>query len=81
MTSPLATTGADLIYTVLAEEVPVLISVYKVHGVYRIKFARGIGWAPDKYKTKEHAFKKLMSLKTYGKTEARLAKAICTQVP
>jgi hypothetical protein len=81
MTSQQETTGGELIYTALAEDVPVLISVYKVHGVYRIKFARGIGWAPDKYKTKEYALKKLMSLKTYGKTEARLAKAICTQVP
>jgi hypothetical protein len=81
MTSPQATTGADLIYTVLAEEVPVLISVYKIHGVYRIKFGRGIGWVPNKYKTQKEALAHLMSLKTYGKTEARLAKAICKDTP
>ena len=70
-------TGDNLVYTVLAEDVPVLVSVYKVQEAFRIKFGRGIGWDPITYKTKQDALKKLMAYKTYTKVEARLAKDIC----
>lgn len=75
------TTGDNLVYTVLAEEVPVLVSVYKIQGHYRIKFGRGIGWDPAIYANEKDALKKLMSYKTYTKVEARIAKAICKQLP
>jgi hypothetical protein len=81
MTSAQEITGGELIYSALAEDVPVLISVYKIHGVYRIKFGRGIGWVPTIFKTEKDALARLMNFKTYTKTDAGFAKAICTQNP
>ena len=72
-----ANTGGNPLFTVKAEAVPVLISIYKVRGAYRIQFGRGIGWDPTIYANEKDALKKLMSYKTYTKAEATIAKSLC----
>lgn len=45
---------------------------------FRIKLARGIGWAPKIYKTREEVLTALLGMKSYGIAEAKMCKAVCT---
>lgn len=79
MSKPVA---GEPIYAVRAEAVPVTIFAHQLGpSDFRIKFARGIGWAPNRYKTREAVLAALLGLKSYTVTEARMAKAICTELP
>lgn len=82
MGSNVANSDQRPIYAVRAHAVPVRIEAFKM-GVnnFRIRFARGIGWAPQRYKSEQEVLKALLSMRSYGVAEARMCKEICKQHP
>lgn len=73
---------SEPIYAVRAEAVPVTIYAHQLGpGEFRIRFARGIGWAPNKYRTEREVLEALLGMRSYTIAEARMAKAICTEQP
>ena len=74
--------AGDPIYAVRAEAVPVTIYAHQLGPQeFRIRFSRGIGWAPNKYRTSQAVLAALLDLRSYTVAEARMAKAICTEQP
>lgn len=74
--------SSEPIYSVRAEAVPVTIYAHQVRPhEFRIRFARGIGWSPTKYKTREAVLAALLGMSTYTTAEAKMAKAMCTIEP
>ena len=73
---------SDPIYAVRAEAVPVTIYAHELGpGDFRIRFARGIGWAPNRYRTRQAVLAALLGMQSYTTTEARMAKAVCKPEP
>lgn len=73
---------SDPIYAVRAEAVPVTIFAYELgRHDYRIKIGRGIGWTPERYRTREAVLAKLVAMRSYGMDEAMMAKRICRADP
>lgn len=73
---------SDPIYAVRADAVPVTIYAHRMGPQeFRIKFSRGIGWAPTRYKTERDVLQALLGMRSYTVAEARMAKAICTEQP
>lgn len=73
---------SDPIYAVRAEAVPVLITAHRMGANnFRIKFGRGIGWAPKRYASEAEVLSALLPLATYTVADARMAKAVCTELP
>ena len=73
-------TGNRPIYAVRAEAVPVTIEAYQVGAQnFRIRFGRGIGWAPKRYTSAADVLAALLAIKSYGVAEAKAAKAMCSQ--
>jgi hypothetical protein len=80
MTSKLA--AGSPILSVRAEAVPLRIDAFKLGpNDYRIKLARGIGWAPTKYKTLDAVLKQLLAMRSYTVAEATICKAMCKASP
>ena len=80
MTSNLA--AGNPILSVRAEAVPVRIDAYQLGpNYYRIKLARGIGWAPTKFKTVDEVLKQLLKMRSYTAAEATICKAMCKASP
>ena len=78
----MASSNLRPIYAVRAEAVPVLIEAYQLGAQnFRIRLARGIGWAPTRYKSKDDALQALLNMRSYGVAEARACKAICKPEP
>lgn len=74
--------AGDPIYAVRAEAVPVTIYAHQLGPAdFRIRFSRGIGWAPTRYKTRHEVLAALLGMRSYTVAEARMAKAICTTDP
>ena len=74
--------GDRPIYAVRAEAVPVTIEAYQLGAQhFRIRFGRGIGWAPKRYTSRADVLAALLAMKSYGVAEARMCKAICTADP
>ncbi len=70
------------IYAVRAEAVPVLIEAYQLGPAdFRIRLRRGIGWAPERFKTREAVLAKLLEMRSYGVEQARMCKAVCRPEP
>lgn len=70
------------IYAVRAEAVPVSIEAHQLGAQhFRIRFGRGIGWAPKRYTSRDEVLAALLAMKSYGVAEAKAAKAICTADP
>lgn len=70
------------IYAVRAEAVPVTIEAHQLGAQnFRIRFGRGIGWAPKRYTSRDDVLAALLAMKSYGVAEARAAKKICTPGP
>lgn len=79
MSKPVA---GEPIYAVRAEAVPVTITAHRLgSNNYRIKFARGIGWAPKRYASEADVLAALLPLASYTVADARMAKAMCTELP
>lgn len=76
-------TGAGSpILSVRAEAVPVRIDAYQLGpNDYRIKLARGIGWAPTKFKTLDAVLAQLLKMRSYTVAEATICKAMCKASP
>lgn len=73
---------SEPIYAVRAHAVPVLITAHCLGANnFRIKFARGIGWAPERYASSQDVLRAILGMSTYSQADARLAKEICTQEP
>lgn len=73
---------SDPIYAVHAEAVPVMIYAHQLgRNEYRIRFSRGIGWAPTKYRTEREVLAAMLRMQSYGLDEARMAKSICLSTP
>lgn len=70
------------IYAVRAEAVPVNICAYQLGANdFRIHLERGIGWSPVRYTSKEAVLQRLLNMRSYGMTEAKACKKICTPEP
>lgn len=70
------------LYAVHAEAVPVMITAHRLGDRnYRIRFARGIGWAPKRYTSEADVLAALLAVQSYTVADARMAKAVCTQLP
>ncbi len=80
MMSKPAASNTPVIYAVCAESVPVMIYAHQTEkDQYRIRLGRGIGWAPEVFKTRADVLAKLLGMKSYGIEEARMAKEACKQ--
>lgn len=74
-------TGSPIL-SVRAEAVPLRIDAYQLGpNNYRIKLARGIGWAPGTYKTMDAVLKQLLAMRSYTVAEATICKAMCKASP
>lgn len=74
--------GDQPIYAVRAEAVPVLITAHQLGPAdFRIHLARGIGWSPTKYTSREQVLAALLAMKSYRAEEARACKSICRPTP
>lgn len=78
----MATSDLQPIYAVRAPAVPVLIEAFELGPAnYRIRLGRGIGWTPERYKTREQVLQQLLRMQSYTEAEARACKAICKPEP
>lgn len=74
--------GDPPIYAVRAEAVPVLITAHQFGPAdFRIHLARGIGWSPTKYTSRQQVLAALLAMKSYRAQEAQACKAICRPTP
>lgn len=78
----MASSDLQPIYAVRADAVPVLITAFELEpGHFRIRLGRGIGWAPERYTTREQVLRKLLAMRSYTAAEAKACKAICRPTP
>ena len=74
--------AGELLLMVHAEAVGVNIALYRMRGgTYRIRLGGGIGWAPDVFKDRAKAERRLFDTQTYGEREIAMCRPMCRVNP
>lgn len=72
----MASSKPALLGEVVAERIDLRVRLYRVSGVYRLRFA-GLGWHPESWRDERLAWAKLLGCVSYGTDELAMVRGQC----